>query len=70
MVILEQPASMGARFRYECEGGSTASIPGVSSTSKNKTYPTIQILGYFGKAVVVVSCVTADPPYRYIYFYI
>ncbi|XP_023240428.1 embryonic polarity protein dorsal-like [Centruroides sculpturatus] len=64
IVILEQPASRSIRFRYECEGRSAGSIPGVNSTSTNKTYPTIQIQNYSGSAVVVVSCVTKDPPYR------
>ena len=63
--ILEQPASKGLRFRYECEGRwkdifcqifgiyntefflfyrSAGSIPGVSSTQDNKTFPTIQVI--------------------------
>merc|ERR1712029_536026 len=42
--ITEQPASKGLRFRYECEGRSAGSIPGVSSTPENKTYPTIQVV--------------------------
>ncbi|CAB0015508.1 unnamed protein product [Nesidiocoris tenuis] len=62
--ILEQPASKALRFRYECEGRSAGSIPGVNSTPENKTFPTIQVVGYKGRAVVVVSCVTKDPPYR------
>ncbi|KAL9925841.1 embryonic polarity protein dorsal-like isoform 1-T9 [Glossina fuscipes fuscipes] len=62
--IVEQPASKALRFRYECEGRSAGSIPGVNSTSENKTYPTIEIVGYKGRAVVVVSCVTKDEPYR------
>lgn len=62
--ILEQPASKALRFRYECEGRSAGSIPGVNSTPENKTYPTIQVIGYQGRAVVVVSCVTKDEPYR------
>lgn len=62
--ILEQPASKALRFRYECEGRSAGSIPGASSTPENKTFPAIQVLGYQGRAVVVVSCVTKDPPYR------
>uniref|UniRef100_A0A1A9WBI7 RHD domain-containing protein n=1 Tax=Glossina brevipalpis TaxID=37001 RepID=A0A1A9WBI7_9MUSC len=62
--IIEQPASKALRFRYECEGRSAGSIPGVNSTSENKTYPTIEIVGYKGRAVVVVSCVTKDEPYR------
>lgn len=62
--ITEQPASKALRFRYECEGRSAGSIPGVYSTPENKTFPSIQIVGYKGRAVVVVSCVTKDPPYR------
>ena len=62
--ITEQPASKALRFRYECEGRSAGSILGVSSTPECKTYPTIEIVGYKGRAVVVVSCVTKDPPYR------
>lgn len=41
--IIEQPASKALRFRYECEGRSAGSIPGVNSTPENKTYPTIQV---------------------------
>ncbi|XP_050704582.1 transcription factor p65-like isoform X2 [Eriocheir sinensis] len=62
--ILEQPQPKALRFRYICEGRSAGSIPGVSSTAENKTYPAIQVMGYKGPAVVVVSCVTVDPPYR------
>ncbi|XP_018326788.1 embryonic polarity protein dorsal isoform X2 [Agrilus planipennis] len=62
--IIEQPAPKALRFRYECEGRCAGSIPGVSSTPENKTYPAIQVIGYKGRAVVVVSCVTKDPPYR------
>lgn len=58
--IVEQPASKALRFRYECEGRSAGSIPGVNSTTENKTFPTIEIVGYKGRAVVVVSCVTKD----------
>lgn len=58
--IVEQPASKALRFRYECEGRSAGSIPGVNSTPENKTFPTIEIVGYKGRAVVVVSCVTKD----------
>ncbi|XP_055386673.1 embryonic polarity protein dorsal isoform X2 [Condylostylus longicornis] len=62
--IVEQPASKALRFRYECEGRSAGSIPGVNSTHENKTYPTIEVVGYQGRAFVVVSCVTKDKPYR------
>ncbi|KPM10359.1 embryonic polarity protein dorsal-like protein [Sarcoptes scabiei] len=62
--IIEQPAKCAIRFRYECEGRSAGSIPGINSTPENKTFPTIQVCNYRGKAVVVVSCVTKEPPYR------
>jgi hypothetical protein len=62
--ITEQPAPKALRFRYECEGRSAGSIPGVNSTPENKTFPSIRVHGYQGRAVVVVSCVTKDQPYR------
>jgi len=62
--ILEQPASKALRFRSECEVRSAGSIPGANSSSDTKTYPTIQVVGYQGKAVVVVSCVTKDSPHK------
>ncbi|XP_039437554.1 embryonic polarity protein dorsal isoform X2 [Culex pipiens pallens] len=64
VVITEQPQSKALRFRYECEGRSAGSIPGVHSTPEQKTFPSIEVRGYKGRAVVVVSCVTKDPPYR------
>lgn len=62
--ITEQPAPKALRFRYECEGRSAGSIPGASSTPKNRTFPSIEVIGYSGKAIVVVSCVTKDKPYK------
>uniref|UniRef100_A0A182SIP1 RHD domain-containing protein n=1 Tax=Anopheles maculatus TaxID=74869 RepID=A0A182SIP1_9DIPT len=56
--ITEQPHPKALRFRYECEGRSAGSIPGVSTTAEHKTFPSIQVHGYRGRAVVVVSCVT------------
>jgi len=62
--ILEQPASHKLRFRYQCEGRGAGALQGQFSTSDKKTFPKIQILGYKGPAVVVVSCTThdTDPP--------
>ncbi|XP_043473109.1 transcription factor p65-like isoform X2 [Leptopilina heterotoma] len=57
--ILEQPAS-GIRFRYEIEGRSAGSIPGENSRPDLKTYPTIRVVGYTGKMMIVVSCVTVE----------
>ncbi|XP_012152807.1 dorsal isoform X1 [Megachile rotundata] len=62
--IIEQPASKALRFRYECEGRSAGSIPGVNSTPENKTFPSIRIVNHNGPTVVIVSCVTKDEPYR------
>ncbi|XP_067612787.1 embryonic polarity protein dorsal-like isoform X2 [Eurosta solidaginis] len=62
--IIEQPASKAIRFRYECERRTAGSIVGVNSTGVLKTYPTIEVVGYKGRGVAVVSCVTKDPPYR------
>ncbi|CAK1540811.1 unnamed protein product [Leptosia nina] len=62
--IVEQPASKALRFRYECEGRSAGSIPGVTSTPEKKTYPTIEICGHRGPAIIVVSCVTRDEPFK------
>lgn len=64
VIIEEQPAPKALRFRYECEGRSAGAIPGALSTAENKTFPTIKVLNYTGRAVVVVSCVTKDPPYK------
>ena len=64
IVMLEQPASNAIRFRYVCEKRSSGPITGINSTSDNKTYPTIQVKNYVGRAVVVVSCVTKDFPYK------
>merc|ERR1711899_662459 len=58
--ILEQPASHKLRFRYKCEGRGAGALQGERSGSDKKTFPKIQICGYKGPAVVVVSCVTHD----------
>merc|ERR1719410_2158548 len=58
--ILEQPASHKLRFRYQCEGRGAGALQGQFSTADKKTFPKIQIVGYKGPAVVVVSCVTHD----------
>nr|1BVO_A Chain A, TRANSCRIPTION FACTOR GAMBIF1 [Anopheles gambiae] len=60
--ITEQPHPKALRFRYECEGRSAGSIPGVNTTAEQKTFPSIQVHGYRGRAVVVVSCVTKEGP--------
>jgi len=58
--VIEQPASKGLRFRYECEGRSAGCIPGVNSTNENKTYPTIAVrflktfIFYYSKAPINV----------------
>lgn len=62
--IVEQPASTALRFRYICEGRMAGSIPGVNSSTENKTYPSIMVHNYVGKVALVISCVTKDAPYR------
>ncbi|KAL4237781.1 hypothetical protein ACF0H5_002493 [Mactra antiquata] len=62
--ITEQPKARGLRFRYECEGRSAGSIPGETSTPERKTFPSIKIHNYSGPAVIVVSCVTKEEPYK------
>lgn len=62
--IVEQPARCALRFRYKCEGRSAGSLPGASSTIDNKTFPSIRINNYRGRAVVVISTVTRDEPYK------
>ena len=51
-------------FRYECEGRSAGALQGENSTNENRTYPSIQVVGYHGPAVCVVSLVEMDQPYR------
>jgi len=58
--IIEQPKSNTLRFRYQCEGRGAGALQGERSTPEKKTFPKIQIVGYKGPAVVVVSCVTHD----------
>lgn len=61
VIIIEQPAGF-FRYRYESEGKSR--IPGASTKPNNRTFPTIQILGYIGKVLIIISCVTKDEPHR------
>lgn len=61
--IVEEPAPKLTRFRYLSEGRS-GPLLGVNTTGHRKTYPSIKIVNYTGKASVVVSCVTKDEPYR------
>ena len=53
--VIEQPASKGLRFRYECEGRSAGSIPGASSTNENKTFPTIQVTSILKTTFVLTT---------------
>ncbi|NXH09241.1 REL protein, partial [Bucco capensis] len=62
--IFEQPRQRGMRFRYKCEGRSAGSIPGEHSTDNNKTFPSIQILNYFGKIKIRTTLVTKNEPYK------
>lgn len=63
--IVEQPKSRGFRFRYDCEGQSHGGLPGEGSEKhrRQKTYPTVRLVGYRGRARVMVSLVSdSDPP--------
>lgn len=62
--IVEQPVEKYGRFRYPCEGRTAGSIIGVNSSDEKRSYPAIRILHYTGLAVVFVSCVSKDEPYR------
>nr|XP_012805850.2 proto-oncogene c-Rel [Jaculus jaculus] len=62
--IIEQPRQRGMRFRYKCEGRSAGSIPGEHSTENNRTYPSIQIMNYYGKGKVRITLVTKNDPYK------
>ncbi|KAM4867560.1 proto-oncogene c-Rel isoform 1-T1 [Thomomys bottae] len=62
--IIEQPRQRGMRFRYKCEGRSAGSIPGEHSTDNNQTYPSIQIMNYYGKGKVRITLVTKNDPYK------
>ncbi|XP_068925172.1 proto-oncogene c-Rel isoform X2 [Petaurus breviceps papuanus] len=64
--IIEQPRQRGMRFRYKCEGRSAGSIPGEHSTDNNRTYPSIQIMNYYGKGKgkVRITLVTKNEPYK------
>ena len=62
--IVEQPAKCGVRFRYECEGRISGAIPGQNSSTLSPTYPQIKVFNYSGRAKVIVSCVTKNPPFR------
>uniref|UniRef100_A0A8C0DX20 REL proto-oncogene, NF-kB subunit n=1 Tax=Balaenoptera musculus TaxID=9771 RepID=A0A8C0DX20_BALMU len=63
-LIIEQPRQRGMRFRYKCEGRSAGSIPGEHSTDNNRTYPSIQIMNYYGKGKVRITLVTKNDPYK------
>ncbi|XP_017107130.2 embryonic polarity protein dorsal isoform X1 [Drosophila bipectinata] len=62
--IVEQPTNNIIRFRYKCEGRTAGSIPGMNSSDKGKTFPTVEVCNYDGPVTIVVSCVTSDEPYR------
>lgn len=55
--ITEQPHPNRMRFRYECEGRGAGSLVGISTNTSTKTHPAVEIIGYKGPAVVIVSCV-------------
>ncbi|CAD6998451.1 unnamed protein product [Ceratitis capitata] len=62
--VVEQPTRKPMRFRYKCEGRTAGTIPGENSFQDTKTFPTVEIVGYNGEALILVSCVTKEKPYR------
>lgn len=64
MEMVEQPSAQPVRFRYECEKRAATTIFGENTSTVSPTYPTIRVTGHTGVITVVVSCVTADHPYR------
>ncbi|XP_054084032.1 embryonic polarity protein dorsal isoform X1 [Zeugodacus cucurbitae] len=62
--VVEQPTRKPMRFRYKCEGRTAGTIPGENSFQETKTFPTVEVVGYKGEALILVSCVTKDRPFR------
>ena len=62
--IVEEPSSKGQRFRYECEKRNSGNIPGKNSTPLNKTFPSACVVGYRGRGIMLISCVTKKRPYQ------
>lgn len=62
--VVEQPTRKPMRFRYKCEGRTAGTIPGENSFQETKTFPTVEVVDYKGEALILVSCVTKDKPFR------
>ncbi|PZC78313.1 hypothetical protein B5X24_HaOG202318 [Helicoverpa armigera] len=62
--IIEQPARY-RRFRYPTEVDSAGSIRGQNYTEEHRTYPTIRILGFRGRVIIIVCTLTKDSPGAY-----
>lgn len=62
--IVEQPRQRGFRFRYPCEGPCHGELRGEHSEPRRKTYPTVRLREFAGRARVVVSLVCHDEPIR------
>lgn len=61
-ILLEQPVR-SVRFRYANEGRNGGSIIGVNSTADYRTFVSIEVVNYKGPAIVIVSCVSHEPPF-------
>lgn len=61
---MEQPAPASQRYRYICEARTAGSIQGVNYTPENKTYPTVEVVGWKGEVKLLISLVTKDEPYK------
>lgn len=60
LVIIEEPVEK-FRFRYKSEmHGTHGSLMGSSSERSRKTYPTVELRGYSGKAIILCSLYQTD----------
>ncbi|XP_047741569.1 embryonic polarity protein dorsal [Hyalella azteca] len=62
--ITEQPSDCGLEKLADGTEGS-GTIKGLNSTLSHTTCPAIRIMEYYGPAIVLVSCVSADGPPHY-----
>ncbi|XP_054725384.1 proto-oncogene c-Rel-like [Anastrepha obliqua] len=62
--IVEHPADKWFKFRYSSDSQTSSMLLGENWSPSRETYPAIEILNYKGRAVVIISCVTEDAPYK------
>lgn len=61
--LLKEPVNTGYHFQYEDQPRDRL-WGKASSAGKNNAWPGIKICGYQGRAIIQVSCVTKNEPYR------